>query len=250
MNETLGGRQEAGDRIQNTEYRTPDSEAPMPNPSQVAIDGPAGAGKSTVARGVAHALGYTYVDTGAMYRAIALKVRRASAPESEWGALAEGANLHFRRGPDGQHTFLDGEDVDLAIRAPEISDWSSRVSADPRVRNALTAQMQRMAETVDVVMEGRDIGTVVLPRATLKIFLTAPAEERARRRTAELETKGRHVNYEEVLAEMRERDRRDTTRADAPLVKAADAVEVDTGGLTAIEVIAEIVRLAKERECK
>jgi cytidylate kinase len=185
-----------------------------------------------------------------MYRAIALKVRRASCPESGWGALTEKAVISFRRGPDGQRTILDGEDVEDAIRAPEISDWSSRVSADPRVRTALTAQMKRIAETADVVMEGRDIGSVVLPHATLKVFLNAPAGERARRRTAELIARGKEADYDKVLADILERDERDCTRADAPLTLAADAVEVDTGGLSADEVVRKIVGLAEERGCK
>jgi cytidylate kinase len=199
---------------------------------------------------VARSLGFTYVDTGAMYRAIALKVLRQSAEEAEWGSIALAACIRFERGADGQRTYLDGEDVEGAIRSPEISDWSSRVSADPRVRTALTVQMQRMGATVDVVMEGRDIGTVVLPNAPLKIFLTAPAEERARRRTAELEARGKPAPYHVVLADIVERDERDATRADAPLMKASDAVEVDTGGLTADDVIIRIVDLARARGCK
>ena len=249
MSERPGaGIQDSGFGTRNSE---PGTRNPAPAyPKQIALDGPAGAGKSTVAKGVARALGFTYVDTGAMYRAIALKVRRTSSPESCWGALAEHAGIRFQHDPDGQRTILDGDDVEDAIRSPEISDWSSRVSADPRVRTALTTQMKRMAETVNVVMEGRDIGTVVLPHATLKIFLNAPAEERARRRTAELIARGKEADYDTVLAGIRERDKRDCTRADAPLTIAGDAVEVDTGGLTPDEVVRKIVGLAKERGCK
>ncbi|HEY3265665.1 MAG TPA: (d)CMP kinase [Armatimonadota bacterium] len=218
------------------------------HPMQVAIDGPAGAGKSTVAKGVAKALGFIYVDTGAMYRAVALRVLRMTGPDAEldWGETARGVCLEFRQTPTGQHIFMDGEDVEEAIREPQVSDWSSRVSADPRVRRALTVQMQRMGRKVSVVMEGRDVGTVVMPDARLKVFLTAAPEERARRRTMELAAKGQTVPEAQVLAEIRERDHRDTTRADAPLVKAADAVEVDTSGLTPDAVIQRIVALARD----
>jgi cytidylate kinase len=216
---------------------------------QIALDGPAGAGKSTVARGVARALGFTYLDTGAMYRAVGLKARRMTGPDAEpdWGAVAEDIHLRFERRPDGQHMVMDGEDVEAAIRTPEISDWSSRVSADPRVRRALTQRMRAMARAENVVMEGRDIGTVVLPDARLKIFLTAPEEERARRRALELAQKGDAVSNADVRREMAERDRRDATRADAPLVKARDAVEVNTAGLSAEEVIDRIATMARER---
>lgn len=216
---------------------------------QIAIDGPAGAGKSTVARGVARALGFTYLDSGAMYRAVGLKACRLSGPAAEvdWGAVAEDVDLRFQRTPDGQRMVMDGEDVEDAIRTPEISDWSSRVSADPRVRSALTERMQTMARSGNVVMEGRDIGTVVLPNARLKIFLTAPEAERARRRALELAARGAAVSDDDVRRDMAERDRRDATRADAPLVKAADAVELDTAGLTAAQVIERIVAMARER---
>jgi cytidylate kinase len=198
---------------------------------------------------VARALGFTYLDTGAMYRAVGLKASRMSGPDAapDWGALAESIVLRFEQTPDGQHTVMDGEDVEEAIRAPEISEWSSRVSADPRVRRALTERMRVLADGGSVVMEGRDIGTVVLPNAGLKIFLTAPEVERARRRAAELAQKGENVSGAEVARDMRARDERDTRRADAPLVKAGDAVEVDTGGLSAEQVIARIVEMARER---
>jgi cytidylate kinase len=232
----------------------PDNEKPAtdtrhPTPFQIAIDGPAGAGKSTVARGVARALGFVYIDTGAMYRAIALKVCRMTGPDADpdWGAVAEETALRFRTSPSGQRIEMDGEDVEEAIRTPQISDRSSRVSADTRVRQALTCQMKRMAESQDVVMEGRDIGSVVLPEARLKIFLTAPEEERARRRAEELKARGKVVRLEDVLADMRERDARDANRDAAPLIKAPDAVEVDTGGMTVEEVIDAIVRLARAR---
>jgi cytidylate kinase len=180
---------------------------------------------------------------------VGLKASRASGPDAapDWGAIAEGITLEFRQAPDGQHTVMDGEDVEAAIRTPEISDWSSRVSADPRVRRALTQRMRAMARAENVVMEGRDIGTVVLPDARLKIFLTAPEEERARRRALELAQKGDAVSNADVRREMAERDRRDATRTEAPLVKARDAVEVNTAGLSAEEVIDRIATMARER---
>ena len=213
---------------------------------QIAIDGPAGSGKSTAARGVARSLGFTHLDSGAMYRAIALQALRR--PGVDWACLAEDSELEFRRTPSGQRLFMDGEDVEDAIRTPEVSDRSSRVSADPRVRAALTARMREMAARQDVVMEGRDIGTVVLPNARLKVFLTAPEEVRARRRTLELEARGTPARFEDVLAEMRQRAARDTGRASAPLVRAPDAVDLDTGDLTEDGVVDAIVRLARERK--
>lgn len=226
------------------------SNAQLPSsPFQIAIDGPAGAGKSTVARGVAQALGFTYLDTGAMYRAVGLKACRLSGPAADvdLGAVAGDIELAFRHTAGGQRILMDGEDVEDAIRSPEISEWSSRVSADPRVRSALTERMRAMARGGSVVMEGRDIGSVVLPDARLKIFLTAPEAERARRRALELAARGASVSGEEVRRELAARDHRDATRADAPLVKAPDAVEVNTAGLTAEEVIRQIVRMARER---
>ena len=190
----------------------------------VAIDGPAGAGKSTVARRVADALGFTYLDTGAMYRAAGL----ASEPSS--------ARIDL----DGDRVLLDGEDVTGAIRTPEASDRASRVAADPAVRRALVAQQQRLLAAGDWVAEGRDIGTVVKPDAEVKVFLTADPRERAQRRAAET---GEDV--EQVLAAVRERDHRDTTRADSPLVRADGAHEVDTTGLTIDEVVDRIVGLAR-----
>ncbi len=237
---------EAGGQGPEARTRNPSLQPPASSPRfQIAIDGPAGSGKSTVARGVARALGFVYVDSGAMYRAIALKASRE--PGADWGRLAQETELRFATGPEGQRIRMDGEDVEDAIRAPEISEGSSRVSADPRVRSALTRQMQAMACRQDVVMEGRDIGTVVLPDAPLKVFLTAPDEERARRRTEELRARGKDARFEDVLADMRERDARDSKRETAPLVRAGDAVEVDTAGMTASQVVDVIVRLAQDR---
>ena len=190
----------------------------------VAIDGPAGAGKSTVARRVADALGFTYLDTGAMYRAAGLAATPATA----------------RIDLEGDRVLLDGEDVTGRIRTPEASDRASRVAADPDVRRALVAQQQRLLAAGDWVAEGRDIGTVVKPDAEVKVFLTADPRERAQRRAAET---GEDV--EAVLVAVQERDHRDTTRADSPLLKADGAHEVDTTGLTVDEVVDRIVGLVR-----
>jgi cytidylate kinase len=191
----------------------------------VAIDGPAGAGKSTVARAVADALGFTYLDSGAMYRAAALAPDPASA------------RIDF----DGDgRVLLDGSDVSDLIRTPEVSERASVVAADPAVRRALVGEQRRLIGSGDWVAEGRDIGTVVAPDAAVKVFLTASPEERVRRRAAE---SGR--DEAEVGAELRERDERDTTRADSPLVRAPDAHELDTTGMTIDQVVERIVGLAK-----
>jgi cytidylate kinase len=191
----------------------------------IAIDGPAGAGKSTVARAVARALGWTYLDSGAMYRAAALATLR-DAPFPERIEL-------------GERILSDGEDVTEAIRTPEVTAKASEVAADPAVRERLVAMQRELIAGGRYVAEGRDIGTVVAPDAEVKVFLTASAEERARRRA---EQEGRPV--EDVLAEQRERDERDESRAHSPLRAADDAVPLDTTGLSIDEVVARIVDLA------
>jgi cytidylate kinase len=192
----------------------------------IAIDGPAGAGKSTVARAVADALGFTYLDTGAMYRCIALaELRGAGDP------LACAIEL-------GDTVTLDGEDVSAAIRTPQVSERASHVAARPEVRAHLVDLQRSMIAGGDYVAEGRDIGTVVAPDAELKVFLTASPEERARRRAEQL-----GVDVASVLADQRERDTRDTTREHSPLQPADDAVLVDTTGLSIDEVVARIVGL-------
>jgi cytidylate kinase len=193
----------------------------------IAIDGPAGAGKSTVARAVARALGFTYLDTGAMYRAAALARQRD--PDADLSKL---------RIELGDRVLLDGEDVTEAIRTPEVSEEASRIAADPRVRDVLVAKQRELLRHGDWVAEGRDIGTVVAPDAELKVWLTASEEERARRRAAELGT-----DAGAVLLEQRERDSRDAGRAASPMVAAPDAVEVDTTGLSIDEVVDRIVSL-------
>ena len=188
----------------------------------VAIDGPAGAGKSSVARAVADALGFTYLDTGAMYRAVALAGR---------------ADARIDFSDDGA-VHLDGRDVSREIRTPEVSEGASRAAADPAVRAAMVARQRELLTEGDWVAEGRDIGTVVAPDAELKVFLTASAQERAARRAAQLGT-----DYETVLRDQALRDERDRTREHSPLRAADDAVELDTTGMTEAEVVARIVDL-------
>jgi CMP/dCMP kinase len=195
----------------------------------VAIDGPAGAGKSTVARRVAAELGFTYLDTGAMYRAAALSALR--------GRPAHEADIAL-----GERVLLDGEDVTDAIRTPEVSEAASRLAADPEARAALTDKQRALLGDGDWVAEGRDIGTVVRPEAELKVFLTASPHERARRRAEEL-----GVDVARVLDDQARRDERDANRPTAPLREAEDAVRVDTTGLTVDEVVARIVALGRER---
>ena len=197
----------------------------------VAIDGPAGAGKSTVARAAADALGFTYLDTGAMYRCVALA--RLRDPHADPGALA----IEL-----GERVLLDGEDVTDAIRAPQVTDAASQVAADPGVRAAMVERQRALIVGGDWVAEGRDIGTVVAPGAELKVFLTATAQERARRRA---EQTGRAID--EVLAEQERRDDRDRAREASPLLAAPDALILDTTGLSLQDVVAQIVQLADER---
>lgn len=201
----------------------------------VAIDGPAGAGKSTVARGVARALGFAYLDSGALYRAVALAWLRA--PESEPATLARGARIEL-----GERVMLNGADVSEEIRSAAVSAAASRIAADAGVRAALTERQRELLASGDWVAEGRDIGTVVAPAAELKIFLHASELERARRRAAQLAT-----DPELVLAAQRERDARDSERASSPLRAAADAVMLDTTELAPGDVVERIAALARER---
>ena len=201
----------------------------------IAIDGPAGAGKSTVAKAVAGALGFTYLDTGAMYRAVALAAVRAGAPPA---AVAGSVRISLGEGT----VALDGEDVSAAIRTPEASQGASVAAAEPAVREAMVAQQRRLMADGDWVAEGRDIGTVVAPSAELKVFLTASPEARAARRAAEL-----GVDVATVLAEQQVRDERDSGRAHSPLRPADDAVTLDTTDLTTDQVVATIVDLARAR---
>ena len=214
----------------------------------IAIDGPAGAGKSTIAKALARELGAMYLDTGAMYRAIGLHMLRKGLVDDP-DAVAANVNdvdIEVRHVDGEQRIFLSGEDVSEAIRQPEVSMVTSTVSAIPAVRARLVALQQQIAEGHDVIMDGRDIGTKVLPNATLKIYLTASAEERARRRCLELEEKGMAEPYEKVLKEMVERDYQDTHRAASPLTRADDAVLVDSSDLTLEQSVARMKALALE----
>jgi cytidylate kinase len=214
----------------------------------VAIDGPAGAGKSTIARRVAARLGAVYIDTGAMYRAVALLALRSNTDLSDathLESLARSADIQFEAG--SARTLLEGEDVSEAIRRPEVSPAASRVSAIPGVRRALVEKQRLMGAVASVVMEGRDIGTVVFPNAQVKIFLDADPEVRAARRVRELQEKGQAPPAAEVAREIRERDHRDSTRADSPLVPAADAIRLDTTALSLDQVEQAILEVIGRR---
>ena len=214
----------------------------------VAIDGPAGAGKSTIARAIARRLGYIYIDTGAMYRAVAVwALRNGIAPEDshKLDELARHARIEFTAG--ATTVLLNGEDVSEAIREPAISDAASKVSALPGVRRAMEEAQRDMAAGSSVVMEGRDIGTVVFPDARVKVFLDADPSVRARRRVEELRRKGVPVDESAAAREMAERDQRDSTRADAPLMQAPDAAYVDTTGLSIDEVVEEVLKITRTR---
>ena len=217
---------------------------------QIAIDGPSGAGKSTVAKAVARELGIIYVDTGALYRTIGYFVRSRDVdpkdPEGVAALLPEiSVELKYENGR--QIVCLNGEDLGDRIRTPEMSMYASAVSAIPAVRAFLLETQRKIARENSVIMDGRDIGTVILPDANVKIFLTASNECRAMRRRDELVAKGMNVTYEEVLADMIERDRNDSTRSVAPAVAAPDATLFDNSGMTPGECTAAIIKLIKEK---
>lgn len=221
---------------------------------KVAIDGPAGAGKSTVARRVASELGLTYIDTGAMYRAVAWKSAQEGIDLEDAASLeslAERLAIGFSPldSTFEQRVFVDNADVSEAIRTPENSQRTSIVSAIPGVRAATVATQRRIANEspVGAVLEGRDIGTVVFPDAAVKIFLTASSEERARRRWEQLRISGVDTLFDTVLSEQRERDARDSERATSPLVAAEDAVVLNTDGLSIDEVVRRILAICRER---
>jgi CMP/dCMP kinase len=228
----------------------PDRPAPI-----VAIDGPAGAGKSTVARLLADALGFVLVDTGALYRAVALAAKRGGVSWDDGHALGELARgivarrgLSFEARPgQGVRVRLDGDDVTDAIRTPDVGMGASTVSAHGPVRDALLDLQRQAGRAGGVVLEGRDIGTVVFPDAEVKFFLTARPEVRARRRFDELVAKGSPVTYEETLADVRKRDEQDTTRAVAPLRQAADATLVDSSDITVAETVSTMAARVRER---
>ena len=228
----------------------------MNNKIIVAVDGYSSCGKSTIAKALAKHAGYTYVDTGAMYRAVALYVQRnkptptPSLKGKEHEAIAsllENVHIDFIQTPEGQHVTLNGEDVEAYIRTLEIGNLASQISTIKEVRAFLVAQQQAMGNAKGIVMDGRDIGTVVFPHAELKLFLTASPEVRAERRFKELEAKGERPIWEEVLADVNDRDYRDTHRAESPLRQADDAVVVDNSHMTREEQMQHIIHLFRER---
>ncbi|MBX7167819.1 MAG: (d)CMP kinase [Pirellulales bacterium] len=212
----------------------------------VTIDGPAGAGKSTVARALARRLGYRFLDTGAMYRAVALAAleRNVALDDPQaMGRLAQTLRIEL----PGDNVLLDGRDVTAAIRTPHVTRHIHYAADNPAVRAHLVTCQRQLAEHADVVTEGRDQGTVVFPRAECKFFLTASPEERARRRVAELAARGQEIAFDEVLADQNLRDARDAAREVGPLVRAADAIEVLTDGLSREQVIDQLEALVRRR---
>jgi len=214
----------------------------------IAIDGPVGSGKSTLARRVAEMMGYVYIDTGAMYRALALKAVRREVGfdhDGELETLARGTRIDLKALDGTQQVFLDGEDVTTAIRTPEVSQAASKIAVVSGVRHVLVAEQRRAGQQGGVVMEGRDIGSVVFPDADLKIFLTASPEVRADRRYHEHQQKGDAIDRARTLDEIHERDQRDRERTTSPLVRSPDAVVVDSTAMEAEEVARLVVMLAK-----
>jgi cytidylate kinase len=217
----------------------------------VAIDGPVGSGKSTVARRVAELLGYAYLDSGAMYRAVAWKALRENTPfdcEEKLEALAGATRIDLVSTDGSYRVLVDGTDVTEPIRTAAVAQAASKVAVVAGVRTVLVSEQRRAAERGGVVMEGRDIGTVVFPDAGLKIFLDAAVEVRAERRRLEHAQKGERLEFSEVLEQVRQRDRRDRERAVSPLVRARDAILVDNTAMSAEETARLIVLLARERE--
>ena len=216
----------------------------------IAIDGPSGAGKSSLAKALAKDLGYVYVDTGAMYRSIGLYAVRAGVDPHDADAVAAllpQVKLGIRLIDGAQHIYLNGEDVSTASRAGEIGMAASAVAAHPAVRSFLLDTQRGLAESQNILMDGRDIGTVVLPNATVKIFLTAAPEARARRRWLEYQQKGMEVAFEDVLADVKQRDYQDTHRAAAPLKQAEDAVLLDTSDLNFEQSLAAMKKIIAEK---
>lgn len=217
----------------------------------VAIDGPVGAGKSTVAKITARKLNIVYIDTGAMYRAVGLYVTRKgldTKDANQVNSVLDEISLDVKLSNEGQKIFLNGEDVTKLIRTPEISMAASNVSAVKEVREKLVEIQRNLAESKSVIMDGRDIGTVVLPNATTKIFLNADLDVRADRRYKELIKKGQNVTFEDVKNDIIKRDKNDMSRAASPLKKADDAVEVDTTGKTLDEVVNDIISIVNEKK--
>jgi cytidylate kinase len=216
----------------------------------IAIDGPSGAGKSTVARSLARRLGYVYIDTGAMYRSLALRVKEEGIPpenESTLRQLALSIHIHFVTGGGQPRVFYEGKDITEAIRTPEISRLASSISKQKGVREALVQMQRKMGKKGGVILEGRDIGTVVFPDADVKFYLDAEGDERARRRYDEMVEKGVKVDFKETREELSRRDYNDTHRVHSPLKKADDAVFIDSTHRSAEEVVEEMARVIKER---
>lgn len=221
----------------------------MENKIIVAIDGYSSCGKSTIAKALAKYAGYTYVDTGAMYRAAALYALRAGIENnlSDIEGMLKDIHIGFVKTADGQHVTLNDEDVEAYIRTLEVGNLASQISTIKEVRAFLVAQQQAMGNEKGIVMDGRDIGTVVFPKAELKLFLTASPEVRAKRRYLELQAKGENPVWEDVLADVNDRDYRDTHRTESPLRQAEDAVVVDNGEMTREEQMQHIINLFNER---
>ncbi|MCD7818701.1 MAG: (d)CMP kinase [Lachnospiraceae bacterium] len=218
----------------------------------IAIDGPAGAGKSTIAKRASRELSFIYVDTGAMYRTIALGLLRKNTnieDDSELTEALQEIEVGIRYVNGEQHVYLNGEDVSDLIRTEKVSDMTSRSSAKPQVRAKLTWLQRELAGKENVLMDGRDIGTMILPNADLKIYLTASVATRAHRRYLELRERGNDCSIEEITKDIRERDYRDMHRETAPLRQAEDAVLLDSSDMSIEEVVAEIVKLTRERMC-
>jgi cytidylate kinase len=216
----------------------------------IAIDGPSGAGKSTLSKLLARRLGYINIDTGAMYRSVALAATRRGIDPADANALAglcRGLRIEFVRNDGSERVILDGEDVSAAIRTPEISLLTSKVAASPAVREAMVRLQREMGAAGGVVLEGRDIGSVVFPLAEVKFFLVATACERGRRRYEELKDKGLQVDLERTIAEVEARDAADSAREHAPLLQAPDAIPIDTTAMSVEEVLAEMLRIIEEK---
>jgi cytidylate kinase len=216
---------------------------------QIAIDGPSGAGKSSVAKAVAARLGIVYVDTGALYRTVGYYVRAQGVAREDVDGIVRclpDIRIEVRYENGAQHVYLNGEDLGDRIREPEISMYASAVSAVPAVRSFLLDTQRDIAAKNSVIMDGRDIGTVILPNADVKIFMTASDEARAKRRTLELQAKGMDVKFDDVLREMRERDHNDSTREIAPAVAAADATVLDNSGMTVEQSADAVIALVRE----
>ena len=215
----------------------------------VAIDGPAGAGKSTIAKAIAKKLGYVYVDTGAMYRAMALYFLRSNISkddETKISSVVDDISVSIKYEDGAQHVILNGEDVTGLIRTEEVGNMASATSVYGPVRTKLVALQQELAKTTDVIMDGRDIGTVVLPNADVKVFLTASVECRAKRRYDELVAKGQDADFDQIAKDIEERDYRDSHREISPLKQAEDATLVDSSNMTIDEVVETIINLCNK----